>query len=49
MSKSQTRDQAPSLRPDSKDLISLVLGGLWPADASLETLLDRIERREMIK
>lgn len=49
MSKSQTREQASCLRPESKDLISLVLGGLWPAEASLETLLDRIERREMIK
>ena len=31
------------------DLQSLVLGGLWPACAALETLLDRIEARETLK
>ncbi|RAK18788.1 hypothetical protein [Salipiger aestuarii] len=31
------------------DLHALVLGGLWPACAALETLLDRIEAREILK
>ena len=42
MSETRTRAEAAAPRQDSKDLISLVIGGLWPAEASLESLLDRI-------
>ena len=49
MSENRFRAEAAAPRQDSKDLIAMVIGGLWPADASLETLLDRIESREMVK
>ncbi|MBN9890489.1 hypothetical protein [Salipiger abyssi] len=42
---SENRNRAPASGPrrDSEDLIHLVMGGLWPAEAGLEALLDRIE------
>tara|TARA_B100000949_G_C13950628_1_gene312748 strand:+ start:280 stop:429 length:150 start_codon:yes stop_codon:yes gene_type:complete len=46
MSDIRTRAEAAIPHQDRKDLISLVLGGLWPAEASLESLLDQIETRE---
>ncbi|EAU44016.1 hypothetical protein [Salipiger bermudensis] len=49
MSETRTRAEAAAPRQDSKDLISLVIGGLWPAEASLESLLDRIETREIAR
>ncbi|MBU2963275.1 hypothetical protein KO516_21090 [Citreicella sp. C3M06] len=42
----QTIRIAQAARPRRDDLIQLVLGGLWPAEAALEALLDRIEAGE---
>lgn len=30
---------------DSRDVLAQVLGGLWPTEAGLEALLDRVESR----
>ena len=43
MSDIRTRAEAAIPHQDRKDLISLVLGGLWPVEAHVETLLDRLE------
>ncbi|MCR8550154.1 hypothetical protein M4578_20215 [Salipiger sp. P9] len=45
MTENRTRAQGAAPRRDSDDLINLVLAGLWPNDAGLEALLDRIEAR----
>ena len=40
-------DAGPVERSGARDdLMQMVLGGLWPAEASLESLLDQIETRE---
>lgn len=44
MEKSHAVTEGP--RRDDKDLVSMVLGGLWPVEASVEALLDRLEARE---
>ena len=49
MSQTRPHAEATASCQDRKDLISLAFAGLWPAEASLETLLDQIETREFSK
>lgn len=45
----RNRVPAPGPRREKDDLLSQVLGGLWPAEGCLEILLDRLEAREAVR
>lgn len=48
---SENRNRAPASGPcrNSDDLLHLVFGGFWPAEAGLEALLDRIEGQGAVR
>lgn len=48
---SENRNRAPASGPrrESEELMCLVFGGFWPAEAGLEALLDRIEGQGAVR
>ena len=42
-----TGAQAPHPKSERVELITQILGGLWPVEGVLESLLDRLETRDL--